>query len=248
MVQVELSFVIPAYNEEVFIQDTLGTLDFVVKDEKYHYEIVVVDDGSQDETFTKAVQYSKRNGHVKVIRCARNEGKGFAIKTGVMGSTGDVVIFIDGDMEIDLNTISKYVEALENADIVMATKWHPNSTVSIPLSRRMLSRTFNVLVRILIGFSLKDTQVGLKVMKRSAVEKIFPRLAVKRYAFDVELLAIAHLYGLKIIELPVSLKLTSSFKSKDAWRMFVDLLGIAYRLRIIHWYQRQIHPKSNKTR
>lgn len=176
MGQVELSFVIPAYNEEVFIQDTLGTLDFAIKDEKFHYEIVVVDDGSQDETFTKAIHYSKRNGHVKVIRCARNEGKGFAIKKGVMGSTGNVVIFIDGDMEIDLNTISKYVEALENADIVMATKWHPNSTVSMPFSRKMLSRTFNVLVRILIGFSLKDTQVGLKVMKRSAVDKIFPRL------------------------------------------------------------------------
>jgi glycosyltransferase involved in cell wall biosynthesis len=245
MGQVELSFVIPAYNEEFFIEDTLGTLDFAIKDERFQYEIVVVDDGSKDKTFTKAVEYSKRNSHVKVIRYARNEGKGFAIKTGVMESTGDVIIFVDGDMEIDLNTLSKYVEALENADIVIATKWHPSSTVSIPLSRKMLSRTFNVLVRILIGFELKDTQVGLKVMKRSAVDKIFPRLAVKRYAFDVELLALAHLYRLKIVELPVNLKLSSSFKPKDAWRMFVDLLGIAYRLRIIHWYQRQNNLKNN---
>lgn len=245
MGQVELSFVIPAYNEEVFIEDTLGTLDLVIKEKAFQYEIVVVDDGSQDKTFTKALQYARRNGHVKVIRYARNAGKGFAIKTGVMESTGDVVIFIDGDMEIDLNTISKYVKALENADLVIATKWHPSSTVSMPLSRKMLSRTFNVLVRILIGFNLKDTQVGLKVMKRSAVDKIFPRLAVKRYAFDVELLALAHLYGLKIVEMPVKLKLASPFKPKDAWRMFVDLLGIAYRLRIIRWYQRQIYPKNN---
>jgi glycosyltransferase involved in cell wall biosynthesis len=248
MGQVELSFVIPAYNEEFFIEDTLGTLDFAIKDERFHYEIVVVDDGSKDKTFTKALQYSKRNDHVKVIRYARNEGKGFAIKTGVMGSTGDVVIFVDGDMEIDLNTLSKYVKALENADIVIATKWHQSSEVSMPFSRKMLSRTFNVLVRILIGFDLKDTQVGLKVMKRSAVNKIFPRLAVKRYAFDVELLALAHLYKLKIVELPVNLKLSSSFKPKDAWRMFVDLLGIAYRLRIKQWYQRQIYPKNNITK
>ncbi len=245
MGQVELSFVIPAYNEEFFIEDTLDTLDFAIKDERFHYEIVVVDDGSKDKTFTKAIQYSKRNDHVKVIRYARNEGKGFAIKTGVMGSTGDVVIFVDGDMEIDLNTLSRYVKALENADIVIATKWHPNSAVSMPFSRKMLSKTFNVLVRILIGFDLKDTQVGLKVMKRSAVNKIFPRLAVKRYAFDVELLALAHLYKLKIVELPVNLKISSSFKPKDAWRMFVDLLGIAYRLRIKQWYQRQIYPKNN---
>ena len=156
-----------------------------------------------------------------------------------MESTGDAVIFIDGDMEIDFNTISKYVDALENADIVIATKWHNESTVSMPFSRMLLSRTFNVMVRLLIGFNLKDTQVGLKVIKRSAVNKIFPRLSVKRYAFDVELLALAHLYGLKIVELPVKLKLASSFKPKDVWHMFVDLLGIAYRLRIIRWYQRQ---------
>jgi glycosyltransferase involved in cell wall biosynthesis len=205
-----------------------------------HYEIVVVDDGSEDKTYMKALRYSKRNGHVKVIRFARNSGKGFAIKTGVMESTGEVVIFIDGDMEIDLNTLSKYVDALKNADIVIATKWHPNSMVSMPLSRKVLSRTFNVLARILIGFNLEDTQVGLKVMKRSAVDKVFPRLAVKRYAFDVELLSLAKLYGLKIVEMPVKPNLSSKFKPKDAWRMSVDLLGIAYRLRIIHWYQHQI--------
>jgi glycosyltransferase involved in cell wall biosynthesis len=239
MDQVELSFVIPAYNEEFYIEDTLGTLDLVVKDKSFQYEIVVVDDGSRDKTFAKALQYSKRNGHVKVIRYDRNVGKGFAIKTGVMKSTGDVVIFVDGDMEIDLNTLSSYVKALDNADIAIATKWHPNSLVSVSFSRKMLSRTFNVLTRILIGFNLKDTQVGLKVMKRSAVDKIFPRLAVKRYAFDVELLALAHMYDLKIAEMPVKLKLDSPFEPKDAWRMFVDLLGIAYRLRILRWYQRQ---------
>jgi glycosyltransferase involved in cell wall biosynthesis len=239
MGQIEVSFVIPAYNEEVFIEDTLGTLDSVFKEKMNQYEIVVVDDGSQDKTYKKALEYANRNGHVKVIRYARNTGKGFAIKTGVMKSTGDIVIFVDGDMEIDFNTISKYVTALENADIVIATKWHSRSTVSMPFSRKLLSRTFNVLVRLLIGFDLKDTQVGLKVMKRSAVDKIFPKLAVKRYAFDVELLALAHLYDLKIVELPVKLKLDSSFKPKNAWHMFVDLLGIAYRLRIIRWYQRQ---------
>jgi glycosyltransferase involved in cell wall biosynthesis len=239
MGQIELSFVIPAYNEEFFIEDTLGTLDLAIKKKTCQYEIVVVDDGSQDKTFKKALQYARRNGHVKVIRYARNTGKGFAIKTGVMKSMGDAVIFVDGDMEIDFSTISRYIKALENADIVIATKWHNDSAVSMPLSRKMLSRTFNVLVRILIGFNLKDTQVGLKVMKRSAVDKIFPRLAVKRYAFDVELLTLAHIYDLKIVELPVKLKIASSFKPKDAWHMFIDLLGIAYRLRIIRWYQRQ---------
>lgn len=237
--QVELSFVIPAYNEEGFIEDTLGTLDYVIKERATQYEIVVVDDGSQDKTYQKALQYARKNGHVKVIRYAKNTGKGFAIKTGVMESQGDIVIFIDGDMEIDLNTISRYVEKLKNADLVIASKWHPHSEVSIPFTRKLLSRTFNFLVRVLVGFNLKDTQVGLKVMKREAVDKIFPTLAVKRYAFDVELLALARLYGLKLVEMPVKLKIESSFKPKEAARMLLDLLGIAYRLRVIHWYQRQ---------
>ena len=235
---------IPAYNEEVFIEDTLGTLDLVVRDKKLQYEIVVVDDGSQDNTFMKALRYARINGHVRVIRYPQNAGKGYAVKTGFMNATGDIVIFIDGDMEIDLNIISQYVEALEHADIAIATKWHPKSAVTMTLGRKIMSRSFNVLFRILIGLNLKDTQVGLKVMKRSAFNNIFPRLAVKRYAFDVELLAVAHLYCLKIVEMPVRIKLASSFKAKEVWRMFVDLLGIAYRLRVIRWYQRQLPSKD----
>jgi glycosyltransferase involved in cell wall biosynthesis len=243
MGQVAVSFVIPAYNEEIYIEDTLGTLDLAVKDESLIYEIVVVDDGSIDNTSTKALKYARRNDHVKVVRYARNTGKGFAIKTGFNKATGDVIMFVDSDMEINLNTISKYVKALEKGDIVIASKWHANSRVSMPLGRRILSRTFNLLVRLLVNASLKDTQVGFKVMKRSAVDRIFPRLAVKRFAFDVELLAVAHLYGLKVVEMPVDLNLLESFKAKEAWHMFLDLLGIAYRLRVIHWYQRHMPLK-----
>ena len=238
MTQMEYSFVIPAFNEEAFIEDTLGALDLVGKNEKSPYEIVVVDDGSKDQTFNKAMKYAKRNGHVKVIRYIKNAGKGYAVKTGFMGTTGEIVIFTDGDMEIEFNSISKYVEALEDGDIAIASKWHPNSEVSMPLTRKILSHSFNVIVRVLTGANLKDTQVGFKVMKRSAVDKIFPKLAVKRYAFDVELLSVAKLYGLKVVEMPVKMKLDATFKIKDVWRMFVDLLGIAYRLRVLHWYQR----------
>ena len=157
-----------------------------------------------------------------------------------MKASGEIVVFVDSDLEIDLKTISKYVEALKNADIVIATKWHKDSLVSMSLGRKLLSRSFNVLARLLIGFNLKDTQVGLKAMRRSAVASIFPRLAVKRYAFDVELLAVSHLNNLKIVEMPVKIKLAAPFKPKEAWRMFVDLLGIAYRLRITRWYQRKV--------
>jgi glycosyltransferase involved in cell wall biosynthesis len=235
-----LSFVIPAYNEENSIELTLGTLDGVVKDKRRSYEIVVVDDGSKDKTLPRAIKYANRNGHVKVISYTQNEGKGHAVRTGFMQTKGDVVVFADSDMDIDLGTVSKYVAALEHGDIVIASKWHPDSVVNMPLSRKILSHGFNVLVRLLTGAKLKDTQVGLKAMRKSAFTDIFPRLCVKRYAFDVELLAVANLYGLRIVQMPAQLRIREAFCLKEVLKMFQDLLGIAYRLRVTHWYQRKL--------
>jgi len=245
MSQVELAFVIPAYNEEDSIEITLGTLDEVaLKDKRRSYEIVVVDDGSKDKTLPRAIKYANRNGHVKVISYTQNEGKGHAVRTGFLQTKGDVVVFADSDMDIDLGTISKYVDALEHGDIVIASKWHPDSVVSMPLKRKILSHGFNVLVRLLTGAKLKDTQVGLKAMRKSAFTDLFPRLCVKRYAFDVELLAVANLNGLRIIQMPAQLNIRESFRLKEVLKMFQDLLGIAYRLRVLHWYQRPIRVKD----
>ncbi len=242
--EVELSFVVPAYNEEDFIEDTLGSIDAIIMNKNLTYEILVVNDGSADKTLAKAKKYAGKNGHVRVVSYSKNVGKGYAVKTGFMKATGSVVIFADGDMEIDLRTISKYLEALKHGDIVIASKRHSKSHVEVPLTRKILSETFNGLVRLLTGVPLKDTQSGLKAMKKSAFINIFPRLAVKRYAFDVELLAVANLYGLKVVEMPVNIKLDAKFKPKEMWRMFVDLLGIAYRLRIIHWYKQPLAEKN----
>jgi glycosyltransferase involved in cell wall biosynthesis len=242
--KVALSFVIPAYNEEDFIEDALGMLDKVVKNKELPYEIIVVNDGSKDKTLPKAITYASRNGHVKVVSYSPNEGKGYAIKKGFMHTSGEVVVFVDSDMEIDFSLISSYVEALQHGDIVIASKWHPQSVVEIPLARRFLSYGFNVLVRLLTGVTLRDTQAGLKAIKRSAFMDVFQRLAVKRYAFDVELLAVANLYGLKVVEMPVKLKMGASFRLREMWRMLIDLLGIAYRLKLIHWYQRP-NPSRN---
>jgi glycosyltransferase involved in cell wall biosynthesis len=238
MGQIDLSFVIPAYNEEDSIEVALFTLDGVVKNKKLPYEIVVVDDGSKDKTLLKAIAYAKRNDHVRVVSYNKNLGKGHAIKTGFMQATGEVVIFTDSDRDIDLGTVSRYVEALRHGDIAIASKWHPESVVEMPILRRILSHSFNIFVRLLIGTKLRDTQAGLKAIKKSTFKDIFPRLVVKRYAFDVELLAVANLYGLKVVEMPVVLHMKALFSIREVWRMFVDLLGIAYRLRVLRSYQR----------
>ena len=192
----------------------------------------------------KARKYARKNGHVKVMTYGKNVGKGYAVKTGFTNTNGSIVIFADSDMEIDLRAISEYLETLKHCDIVIASKRHRDSRVKVPVSRRILSEGFNGLVRVLTGVPIKDTQSGLKAMKKKVFVDIFPRLAVKRYAFDVELLAVANLFGLKVVEMPVNIKLEAKFRPKEMWHMFVDLLGISYRLRITHWYQRTL-PKKN---
>jgi len=240
MTSVALSFVIPAYNEEGSIEAALGRLDKVVKGKELPYEIIVVNDGSQDKTLQRAITYASRNGHVKVVSNASNEGKGYAIRKGFMQTNGEVVVFTDSDMDIDLNLVSSYVEALQQGDIVIASKWHPKSVVKMAIMRRIFSHSFNILVRLMTGVKLRDTQAGLKAIRKSAFIDVFPRLAVKRYAFDVELLTVANLNGLRVVEMPVNLEMQGLFSFREIWKMFLDLLGITYRLRITRWYQRPL--------
>jgi glycosyltransferase involved in cell wall biosynthesis len=237
---VDLSFVLPAYNEEECIVGCLDSLDRVVKDVGVPYEIVVVDDGSEDKTALRAVNYASQNGHVRVVTYVQNVGKGYAVRRGFLESKGKAVVFVDSDLEVDLDEVASYVMALEGGDIAIASRWHPDSVVEMPFVRRMLGVGFHVLVRLLTGVKFRDTQAGLKALRRSAFVDIIPRLAVKRFAFDVELLALADLYGLRVVEMPVNIRMKGLFSLREVWRMFLDLLGIAYRLRVVRWYQRAL--------
>jgi len=233
----QISFVLPAYNEGRHIKDALDKMDASVRSMGINYEIIVVDDGSKDETVKEAFGYSKHNDHVKVISYYQNIGKGHALKIGFFEAVGEIVAFIDSDLDIDPFQIKKYINVLDRGDLVIASKKHPQSNVEAPLLRKFLSSGFNTLVRLLTGLDLKDTQTGLKACKRKSLEKVFSVLAVKRFAFDVELLAVANLYGLKIVEMPVNIQLKkSSFSIKEISNMFIDLLGITYRLRVTKQY------------
>lgn len=232
----ELSLVMPAYNEADTIEEVVDRVDRVVRRTGLKYELIVVDDGSLDGTLRKAVNCANNNSHIKVMGYRKNLGKGYAIKTGFTHATGDIVIFMDSDMDINPEHVTRYVEALKHGDVVIASKWHPQSSVEMPLMRRFLSHSFNVLVKLLTGIKVKDTQTGLKAVRRKRLESVFSKLAVKRYAFDVELLAVANLHGLKVVELPVSIRMRGLFNPTEIWRMLVDLLGITYRLRIVKCY------------
>lgn len=236
----ELSLVMPAYNEEDNIGLVVERVDSLVGRLGLNYELIVVDDGSVDKTRTKVNDFAASNGHVRVVGYNNNVGKGFALRTGFSHAIGDMVVFMDGDSDIDPKQVTRYVEALKEADVVVASKWHPQSKVETPLVRKILSHGFNVLVKLLVGLRLSDTQTGLKAIRRDAFLDVFPRLTVKRYAFDVEMLALANLLGLSIVELPIHIRMRGLFGVREVWKMFLDLLGITYRLRVIRWYQRAL--------
>jgi glycosyltransferase involved in cell wall biosynthesis len=226
----------PAYNEAHNIRQSVAgtekTMEAVTRD----FEIIVVDDGSVDGT--GAAVESLANRRVRLVSYAQNKGKGFALKKGFDLVTGGLSLFVDSDLEIQARDMSEYVKALGTADIAIGSKRHRLSVVRTPIIRRFLSLGFNILERLLTGVKASDTQAGLKAIRSSALYRILPLMSVKRYAFDAELLTVATLLDLEIVELPVRVDLRASFSVRQVFRMLIDLLGIAYRLRIRRWYQK----------
>lgn len=242
-----LSVIVPAYKQEKTILADLKQIKGVLDNIKYKYELIVVVDGFADWTYEKAKRWAKRNPPAKVIGYPTNKGKGYAVRYGMARSKGDLVAFIDSGMELNPNSLSMCLEHFQwyNADIVVGSKRHPASKGNYPWQRRVLSRGYQTLSFFLLGINVRDTQVGLKLFRREVLEKVLPRLLVKRYAFDTEMLAVAYHLGFKrIFESPVEIKLdfggSSELTSKkllaNVLNMFVDTLAVFYRLRILKYY------------
>ncbi len=240
-----VSIVMPAYNEGEHICNAVAEMKKQFSAICEDLEVIVVDDGSVDG-MRKLIEFeSRRMEGVKLIGYDRNEGKGFAIRKGFSHVTGEFTFLVDGDAEIMARDLVAYVEALQTADIVLGSKRHPLSIVRTPVLRRFLSLAFNVAERLLTGVKATDTQAGFKAMKSRVVYTVMPLITAKRFAFDVEFLAIASLLGFKTTELPVSIDLKATVSVGRASRMMIDLLGIAYRLRIRRWYQNNINSMTD---
>lgn len=239
-----LSLIVPAFNEEQHIAESLGRLLGVLRSIGLDFEVVVVDDGSTDRTSEETASVTS-NSHVRVVGYPLNQGKGWAARYGMKHARGDIAVFLDGDGEISPENLWHYVKALEDADIVIASKRHRASRVSTPILRSFLSYGFNVLVQLLTGIRNSDTQTGLKAIRVDAFRRILPLLSVKRFAYDVEFLTVASLLRMRVVELPVSIRLGALFSARQIMRILIDLLGITYRLRVIRWYQGNLHnPKA----
>ena len=239
-----LSILMPAYNEASAIADNVCETVETMQSLGMDFEIVVIDDGSMDGTDAAASNALRAwPDHVRVVRCRRNEGKGNALTCGASYSRGDYVAFLDADMDLHPEQLASFFETMNErgADAVIGSKFHPASKLDYPLERRVYSFFYYLFVRALFGLPVRDTQTGIKLFKRSVLEKVLPRILVKRFAFDLELLANVHHFGYRIVEAPVTVnfqRVGSRLRLAAVWNVFLDTLAIFYRMRILRYYDR----------
>ena len=250
----------PVYNGGEGIVDNVGVIQRSVAAglPGEDVEVIVVSDGSIDDTAERLLSARSEAG-IRVIHYDRNLGKGYAVKTGALAAHGDWIALVDADLDLDPASLPHYIETARQDDLDfaigsishttrppsydlcisrIASHRHPDSVVHYPRSRRIASWCYQQLNRILFRLDVKDTQVGLKVFSRRVVDDVMPLLLVKRFAFDLELLAVAKALGYgRIRELPVRLdyRFTGSEGGSTAvMHALWDTAAIFYRLRILH--------------
>lgn len=243
-----ISVVIPAYNENEKILDTIKECETSLTG--MDHEIIIVDDGSLDGTYEKVQEFARANNNVRIINYGDNRGKGFALRYGFKHSKGNFVVFIDADMNIHPRQILTFIKEMErtDADVVVGSKRHHDSKINYPINRKILSEMYYRFVKILFGIRVKDTQAGLKLYKRKVLEDICPMVLVKKYAFDIEMLANAYRLGYKIIDAPIEINMNfdSHVNKKAIWNMFWDTCAIFYRMKVIHYYDYKLEINKNR--
>jgi glycosyltransferase involved in cell wall biosynthesis len=238
-----LSVIIPVYKQEKTIETDIKNIYQVLEQIRYDFEIIVVVDGIKIDNSYKLIKRIKLP-NLHVFGYQNNHGKGYAIRYGMAKTKGDYIAFIDSGMEINPNGLSLILEHMEwyEADIIVGSKRHPASKVNYPLDRKIISFGGHMIARFLLGINIYDTQAGLKIFKRQVLIKVLPRLLIKNYAFDLEMLSVANRLGFtNIYESPI--KINYDFKSlthatgfKVVWQCLIDALAVFYRLRILHYY------------
>ena len=197
----ELSIVVPAYNEETLIVNTLDGLQSYMKTRSESYEIVVVDDGSQDRTVTCVQEWQKRNQvDVQLLINEENRGKGFSVRRGVLESRGQYIFFIDADLPYELQAVDGFMNALRNGyDLAVGSRVLPGSQVKgVPAIRFIAGQVFSWLERFVLSTGTADTQCGFKALTSAAAKNIFRRLTIDGFGFDVELFFVARKFKYRI--------------------------------------------------
>jgi len=238
--EIHISIIMPAYNEGLHIHANILKVCEALKGKRF--EIIVVDDGSRDNTFRESTRAAKQGKPVQVVRLETNRGKGASLFRGFDHAGGSLVAFLDSDLEIAPKYILELLSVMKKtkADVVAGVK-DPAASL-FPLPRRFMSLAYRAAVGFLFGLSITDTQTGIKLFKREVLEAAIPRLSVSRFAFDIELLVAASRFGYRIVEHPVEAAYTRKgglgrMNPRLILSTFLDTLAIYFRASFWRWFE-----------
>ena len=228
------SFVIPAYNESVRIRPTLDEILRYARGQNWDAEILVVNDGSRDDTAQIVREYGRLHPQILLLENPGNRGKGYSVRNGMLHARGDICLFTDADLSSPMTESQKLFEAIERgADIAIGSRWLRTElqTEPQPLYRQAFGRIFNLALRVILGLRFADTQCGFKAFRRDAAQRIFPLQKIEGWGFDPEILFLARRAGLQVAEVPVlwaHSEGTRLHPLRDGLRMFVEVLRIRW--------------------
>lgn len=238
-----VSVIMPAYNEGPEIYDNIKETVKTFAEFKCGYEIIIVDDGSTDNTREQIQRAAKELKNIIIVRNMENFGKGRALKKGFRFAKGGYIVFLDSDMDLHPVQLQTFFDImkLDEADVVIGSKRHPNSRLEYPSHRRVVSAVYFFFIKLMFGLPIRDTQTGLKLFKREVLEKVFPKVLVKKFAYDLELLVLAHHFGYRIAEAPVTMTFRRGklgrIGLKSIFDTWWDTAAIWYRMYILRHYE-----------
>jgi glycosyltransferase involved in cell wall biosynthesis len=228
------SIVIPAYNERARILATLRSVVACVRARNWFAEIIVVNDGSTDETAALVRDFAQDAPEVRLIENPRNLGKGYSVRYGALHASGEIVMFTDADLSSPIEEAERLFEAISNgADIAIGSRWLASSrqTHKQPLYRQFFGRCFNALTRVIMTLPFADTQCGFKAFTRRAAQTVFQLQTIERWGFDPEILFIALKRGYRVQEVPVSW----AHDARSRLSYLRDGLQMLKELMIVRW-------------
>jgi dolichyl-phosphate beta-glucosyltransferase len=225
----DLSVVVPAYNEEHRLPDTLAKLSRHLSSTSLRYEIIVVDDGSTDETGEVATAQAQLDPHIRLLM-TRHAGKGAAVRSGALSARGRSVLFCDADLPMEPSELTRLAQKLDHFPVVIASREGQGARrFGEPFYRHLMGRVFNRIVQFLAVPGIEDTQCGLKCFRLESARDIFARQRVDGFGFDVEILFLARKLGYQIAEVPITWShrdLSRVDPVRDTLRMLADIVRV----------------------